>query len=498
MKYILALDQGTTSSRAILFDHQGTIHGVAQEEFEQIFPQPGWVEHNAEEIWNTQLKVAQDVLKKTSTSADQIAAIGITNQRETTLLWNKETGKPIGNAIVWQDRRTSAFCDQLKEQGHEALFQSKTGLVIDAYFSGTKIKWLLDHTDGAREDAQAGKLAFGTIDSWLIWKLTGGKQHLTDATNASRTLIYNIHSGQWDPELLDILKIPASVLPEVRSSSEVYGHSVSSLLGASIPVSGIAGDQQAALFGQMCTKEGMVKNTYGTGCFMLMNTGEKAVASKNNLLTTIAWKIDNSVHYALEGSIFIAGAVVQWLRDGLGLIQSASEIEALAQSVEDNGGIYIVPAFTGLGAPHWDQYARGSISGITRGTTRAHFARAALEGIAYQVSDVLDAMKKDAGIDLAEMRVDGGASANDLLMQFQSDMLGVPVLRPKTLETTALGAAYLAGLAVGYWGSQEEISDQWQLDTSYSPSMAVDSVDSLKAGWRKALERAKNWEESDN
>ena len=497
MKYILALDQGTTSSRAILFDHQGTIHGVAQEEFEQIFPKPGWVEHNAEEIWNTQLKVAQDVLQKTDTSADQIAAIGITNQRETTLLWNKETGKPIGNAIVWQDRRTSSFCDKLKEKGHEALFQSKTGLVIDAYFSGTKIKWLLDHTDGAREEAEAGKLAFGTIDSWLIWKLTGGKKHITDVTNASRTLIYNIHLGEWDPELLDILQIPSSVLPEVRSSSEVYGHCETSLLGASIPVSGIAGDQQAALFGQMCTKEGMVKNTYGTGCFMLMNTGEKAVASKNNLLTTIAWKIGDNVHYALEGSIFIAGAVVQWLRDGLGIIKSASEIEALARSVDDNGGIYIVPAFTGLRAPHWDQYARGSISGITRGTTRAHFARAALEGIAYQVADVLDAMKKDAGIELAEMRADGGASANDLLMQFQSDMLGVPVLRPKTLETTALGAAYLAGLAVGYWSSQEEISAQWQLDKSYSPSMDAASVDSLKAGWQKALDRSKKWEESD-
>ena len=493
MKYILALDQGTTSSRAILFDQQGTIHGIQQQEFEQIFPQPGWVEHNAEEIWNTQLKVAQDVLSSTGTGADQIAAIGITNQRETTLLWNRETGKPIGNAIVWQDRRTSSFCDQLKEDGHEPLFRNKTGLVLDAYFSGTKIKWLLDNTEGAREAAQEGKLAFGTIDSWLVWNLTSAKQHITDATNASRTLIYNIHDGRWDTELLDILDIPTGILPEVRSSSEVYGHTDERLFGTAIPVSGIAGDQQAALFGQMCTSEGMVKNTYGTGCFMLMNTGEKAVSSNNNLLTTIAWKINGTVHYALEGSIFIAGAVVQWLRDGLGIIESASEVESLARSVDTNGGIYIVPAFTGLGAPHWDQYARGTISGITRGTTRAHFARAALEGIAYQVADVLDAMRKDAGIDLAEMRVDGGASANDLLMQFQSDMLGVPVLRPKTLETTALGAAYLAGLAVGYWNSLEEISAQWQLDKRYTPSMDTSSVSALKTGWIKALERSKNW-----
>ena len=497
MKYILALDQGTTSSRAILFDKQGLIHGVAQKEFEQIFPRPGWVEHNAEEIWSTQLQVARDVLTHTGTHPSDIAALGITNQRETTLLWNRETGKPINNAIVWQDRRTAGFCDELKEHGHEELFRNKTGLVIDAYFSGTKIKWLLDHVEGARRAAEAGNLAFGTIDSWLVWNLTQGKKHLTDASNASRTLIYNIHSGQWDHELLQLLQIPESVLPDVRSSSEIYGHTDESLFGTSIPVSGIAGDQQAALFGQMCTKEGMVKNTYGTGCFMLMNTGEKAVASNNNLLTTIAWKIGDRVHYALEGSIFIAGAVVQWLRDGLQIIDSAPEIEALANSVPDNGGVYIVPAFTGLGAPHWDQYARGTITGITRGATRAHFARAALEGIAYQVADVLDAMKKDANMDLAQMRADGGASANNLLMQFQSDMLGVPVLRPKTLETTALGAAYLAGLAVGYWSSLDEISEQWQLDQEYSPTMPPHQVATLKAGWKKALERAARWAEDD-
>ncbi|MBX2822414.1 MAG: glycerol kinase GlpK [Rhodothermaceae bacterium] len=497
MNYILALDQGTTSSRAILFDKQGTIHGVAQQEFEQIFPKPGWVEHNAEEIWTTQLDVAREVLKNTGTNPSQVSAVGITNQRETTLLWDRSTGKPIGNAIVWQDRRTAGFCDKLKANGHEELFRSKTGLVIDAYFSGTKIKWLLDNIEGARAAAEAGNLAFGTMDSWLVWNLTNGKKHITDVSNASRTLIYNIHSCEWDQELLDLLDIPASVLPDVRSSSEVYGHADANLLGAPIPVAGIAGDQQAALFGQMCTQAGMVKNTYGTGCFMLMNTGEKAVASNNNLLTTIAWKIGDTTHYALEGSIFIAGAVVQWLRDGLQIIDSAPEIEALANSVEDNGGVYIVPAFTGLGAPHWDQYARGTITGITRGSTKAHFARAALEGIAYQVADVLDAMKKDAGIDLAQMRADGGASANNLLMQFQSDMLGVPVLRPKTLETTALGAAYLAGLAVGYWGSLEEISQQWQLDQEYTPSMPADQVAHLKSGWNKALDRAARWAEDE-
>ena len=495
MKYVLALDQGTTSSRAILFDKQGTIHGVAQKEFEQIFPQPGWVEHNAEEIWSSQLEVAREVLQKTGTAAQEVATVGITNQRETTLIWNRGTGKPIGNAIVWQDRRTSAYCDSLKEQGLEPQIKAKTGLVIDAYFSGTKIRWLLENIDGARSAAEAGQLAFGTIDSWLIWNLTGGTHHITDVTNASRTMLYNIHTGEWDEELLRILDVPAALMPQVRSSSEVYGHTQAALLGSEIPVAGIAGDQQAALFGQMCTEEGMVKNTYGTGCFMLMNTGTKAVASENNLLTTVAWKIKDTTHYALEGSIFIAGAVVQWLRDGLGILQKASDVEALARSVPDNGGIYLVPAFTGLGAPHWDQYARGTIAGITRGTTAGHLARAALEGIVYQVADVVDAMQKDAGLPLAQLRADGGASANNLLMQFQSDVLQVPVLRPKTLETTALGAAYLAGLAVGYWESQEEIASQWQLDKQYEPSLPIDSVDTLKAGWQKALDRSKKWAE---
>lgn len=495
MKYILALDQGTTSSRAILFDHNGSIAAVSQQEFDQIFPTPGWVEHNAEQIWDTQLRVAQDVLKEGSCTSADIAAIGITNQRETTVVWNRKTGKPIFNAIVWQDRRTASFCDELKERNLAGVFQKKTGLVLDAYFSGTKVRWILNNVEGARASAEAGDLAFGTIDSWLVWNLTGGKEHITDVSNASRTLLYNIHTGDWDDELLEILDVPRSMLPEVRSSSEVYGHTTDNLFDTALPVSGIAGDQQAALFGQMCTSEGMVKNTYGTGCFMLMNTGEKAVASENNLLTTVAWKIGGKTHYALEGSIFIAGAVVQWLRDGLGIIKSAPEVEALAESVPDNGGVYIVPAFAGLGAPHWDQYARGIVAGITRGATRAHFARAALEGIAYQVADVLDAMEADSGLKLAQMRVDGGAAANNLLMQFQADVLGVPVLRPKVLETTALGAAYLAGLAVGFWESQEEISSQWQIDRTYEAAMDASEVNKLKAGWRKALERSKDWEE---
>ncbi len=493
MKYVLALDQGTTSSRAILFDHHGNIHGVTQKEFKQIFPQPGWVEHDAVEIWDTQFEVARDVLRNNDVDAANLAALGITNQRETTLIWERETGKPIGHAIVWQDRRTSGYCDSLKKQGLEELFRKKTGLVIDAYFSGTKIRWMLNNIEGAREAAEAGRLAFGTVDSWLVWNLTEGQMHMTDATNASRTLLYNIHTGAWDEELMDILGVPAPLLPEVRSSSEVYGHTAKSLFGSSVPVSGIAGDQQAALFGQMCTRKGMVKNTYGTGCFMLMNTGEEAVASSNNLVTTVAWKIGDTTHYALEGSIFIAGAVVQWLRDGLGLIQSSPDIEALARQVEDNGGVYMVPAFTGLGAPHWDQYARGLIAGITRGTTGAHLARAALEGIAYQVADVLDAMENDAGLSLTQLRADGGASANDLLMQFQSDILQVPVLRPRISETTALGAAYLAGLAVDYWGSLEEISTQWQLDRQYDPAMEKDAVAALRSGWKKALDRSKAW-----
>ena len=498
MKYVLALDQGTTSSRAILFDSKGSIQGLAQKEFEQIFPQPGWVEHNAEEIWESQLAVAREVLKESQTDASSLVALGITNQRETTVIWERSTGKPIGHAIVWQDRRTSSFCDDLKRAGHEQMIREKTGLVIDAYFSGTKVRWMLDHIEGARAAAEAGQLAFGTIDSWLVWNLTKGAKHITDVTNASRTLLYNIHTCEWDNDLLELLNIPAAILPEVRSSSEVYGHIDASLLGSPIPVAGIAGDQQAALFGQMCTQPGMVKNTYGTGCFMLMNTGEKAVTSQNNLLTTIAWKIDDTVHYALEGSIFIAGAVVQWLRDGLNIIDSAPEVEALAKSVDDNGGVYLVPAFVGLGAPHWDQYARGLVAGITRGTTRAHLARAALEGIAYQVSDVLDAMKKDSGIPLTQLRADGGASANELLMQFQADMLRVPVLRPKTLETTALGAAYLAGLAVEFWSSLEEISAQWQLDKEFQPTMEASTADSLKAGWNTALERSKGWASEDS
>ncbi len=497
MQYILSLDQGTTSSRAILFDRNGSIKAVSQQEFDQIFPKPGWVEHNAEQIWDTQLHVAQDVLTKGGCTSSDIAGIGITNQRETTVVWNRKTGKPIANAIVWQDRRTASFCDELKDRGLAKVFQEKTGLVLDAYFSGTKVRWLLNNVEGARAAAEAGELAFGTIDSWLVWNLTDGQKHITDVSNASRTLLYNIHTGDWDDELLKILDVPRSMLPEVRSSSEVYGETANGLFDTSLPVSGIAGDQQAALFGQMCTQEGMVKNTYGTGCFMLMNTGEQAVASKNNLLTTVAWKIGDTTHYALEGSIFIAGAVVQWLRDGLNIIDNAPEVEALAASVPDNGGIYIVPAFAGLGAPHWDQYARGIVAGITRGTTRAHFARAALEGIAYQVADVLDAMEADSGLSLAQMRVDGGAAANNLLMQFQADVLGVPVLRPKVLETTALGAAYLAGLAVGFWESQDEIATQWQIDQTYEPAMDKAEVNKLKAGWQKALKRSKDWEEKE-
>jgi len=495
MSYILALDQGTTSSRAIVFDHQGRILSVAQQEFEQIFPQPGWVEHDAEEIWATQAGVMASALHKRGLTGQDIAAIGITNQRETTVVWERDTGRPVGNAIVWQDRRTAAFCDALKAQGHEDLFRRKTGLVIDAYFSGTKVRWILDHVAGAREQAEAGRLAFGTIDAWLVWKLTGGAVHITDASNASRTLLYNIHTGDWDDELLALLGVPRSMLPEVRASSEVYGRTTDDVTPSGVPIAGIAGDQQAALFGQMCTRSGMVKNTYGTGCFMLMNTGTEAVPSENNLLTTVAWRIGDRTEYALEGSIFIAGAVVQWLRDGLGIIRASSDVEALAASVPDNGGVYLVPAFAGLGAPHWDQYARGLIAGLTRGATAANIARAALEGIAYQVADVLAAMEADAGIKLAELRVDGGASANNLLMQFQADLLGVPVVRPQVLETTALGAAYLAGLAVGYWGSEDEIAAQWQEDRRFTPSMAAGDVERLHAGWHKALDRARRWED---
>jgi glycerol kinase len=498
MEYILALDQGTTSSRAILFNYEGQIQAVAQKEFEQIFPKPGWVEHDPNEIWSSQISVAAEAISRASITADQVAGIGITNQRETTIVWDRSTGKPIYNAIVWQDRRTSSVCDRLKDQGHLDLFQEKTGLIIDAYFSGTKIKWILDHVDGARERARNGDLAFGTVDSWLIWKLTQGAQHITDATNASRTLIYNIREGRWDDELLDILDIPRAMLPEVRSCSEVYGKTDSDAFPAAIPIAGIAGDQQAALFGQMCTSPGMGKNTYGTGAFMVQNTGSEAVKSENNLLTTIAYQIGDDVEYALEGSIFIAGAVVQWLRDGLKIIRSSSEVEQLARTVDDNGGIYIVPAFAGLGAPHWDQYARGIIAGLTRGVTKGHIARAALEGIAYQVADVLDAMEADSGIQAPELRVDGGAAANELLLQFQADILGIPVVRPQTLETTALGAAYLAGLAVGYWDDQDEIRSQWKIDRKFMPSMDETHVVELRTGWHKALDRSKAWVEPES
>ena len=494
MKYILSLDQGTTSSRAILFDHAGSIVAVAQKEFPQIFPKPGWVEHDPRDIWSSQAGVAAEALTKASVGAADVAAIGITNQRETTVVWDRITGKPIHNAIVWQDRRTAGICDRLRARKLDRMIRRKTGLVIDAYFSATKVQWILQNVRGARARAKAGELAFGTVDSWLIWNLTGGKVHVTDASNASRTMLYDISKGEWDDELLKLFGVPRSMLPEVRSSSEVYG--VTTLLGHPIPIAGIAGDQQAALFGQACTKPGMAKNTYGTGCFMLMNTGTKRIASKNNLLTTVAWRIGGRTEYALEGSIFIAGAVVQWLRDGLEFFRSAAEIEALAAGVSDTGGVYLVPAFAGLGAPHWDQYARGTIVGLTRGSTKAHIARAALEGIVLQVMDVLKAMEADAGIKLKELRVDGGASANDLLMQLQADLLNVPVVRPKVAETTALGAAYLAGLAVGFWKNQADIARQWQVDKRFTPSMKSAARIRIAKGWERALSRAKAWEES--
>ncbi len=495
MPYILALDQGTTSSRAIIFDHEGSIRAVAQKEFEQIFPQPGWVEHDPDEIWSSQISVAAEVMSRAGLSARDMEAIGITNQRETTVVWQRTTGRPIYNAIVWQDRRTAAFCDQLKSEGLEPTFQQKTGLVLDSYFSGTKLKWILDNVAGARERAERGELCFGTIDSWLIYRLTGGAYHLTDVTNASRTLLYNIHSLEWDEELLQILEIPRSMLPDVRASSEVYAETSPDIFPTPIKIAGIAGDQQAALFGQRCTRRGMVKNTYGTGCFMLLNTGEEAVPSKNNLVTTIAWSIGGRTEYALEGSVFIAGAVVQWLRDGLKIIKSSSEVEELARSVDDNGGAYLVPAFAGLGAPHWDQYARGTIVGITRGTTAGHIARAALEGIAFQVADVLRAMEADSGITGKELRVDGGAAMNDLLMQFQADLLNLPIVRPEVTETTALGAAYLAGLAVGVWENEEEIDKQWTIEREFQPRMEADRREYLINNWNRALERAAEWVE---
>ncbi len=486
-QYILSLDQGTTSSRAIIFDKQGSIIATAQKEFTQFFPQPGWVEHDANEIWSTQLGVAAEAISKAGLTVENIAAIGITNQRETTVVWERATGKPIYNAIVWQDRRTAAFCDELKRKQLDKIIQQKTGLVVDAYFSATKVKWILDNVEGARAKAKNGELCFGTIDTWLLWNLTKGQIHATDVSNASRTMLCNIHTLQWDGELEKIFDIPGNMLPQIRSSSEVYGTTQNILSAKNIPIAGMAGDQQSALFGQMCTQPGMVKNTYGTGCFMLMNTGEKPVVSSNNLLTTVAWKVNGITQYALEGSVFIAGAVVQWLRDGLGIIQKSSDVEALAVKVNSNDGVYVVPAFTGLGAPHWNQDARGTIVGLTRGSTASHIARAALESIAYQTMDVLKAMEADSGISIKELRVDGGATANDLLMQFQSDILNTKVLRPKVTETTALGAAYLAGLAVGYWASIDDIQQQWQIDTTFAPLMDETQRNNLTAGWQKAV-----------
>jgi glycerol kinase len=492
-KYILALDQGTTSSRAIVFDKKGNIISEAQKEFTQYFPKPGWVEHDPIEIWSTQAGVATEAIAKKGLIVDNIAAIGITNQRETVVVWDKNTGKPIYNAIVWQDKRTSHYCDELKKQGHEKAIREKTGLVIDSYFSGTKVKWMLDNVDGARQKAEAGDLILGTIDSWLIWNFTKGGQHITDATNASRTLLFNINTMDWDDELLELLTIPKSMLPQVKESSEVYGHTKSTFYDAHIPIAGIAGDQQAALFGQMCTKPGMVKNTYGTGCFMLMNIGEKPTISKNNLLTTVAWEINGKTTYAFEGSIFIAGAVVQWLRDSLKIIRNSADVEKLASSVDSSDGVYFVPAFAGLGAPHWNQQAQGTIFGLTRGSTDAHIARAALESIAYQTMDILNAMEADSGISIKEMRVDGGATVNNLLMQFQADVLNTVTVRPKVVETTAMGAAFLAGLAVGYWESPEEIQEIWQTDTYFNPTEEREVIDENIKGWYKAIDALEYW-----
>ncbi len=492
-RYILALDQGTTSSRSIVFDSTGAVVAMAQQEFEQIFPQAGWVEHDAQEIWKTQLATAQSALEKADISAEEIAGIGITNQRETTVIWDRKTGEPIHNAIVWQDRRTAAICEELKANGHAEQIRQTTGLVVDAYFSGTKIQWLLDNVEGAREKAEAGELAFGTIDSWLVWNLTGGNLHITDVSNASRTMLMNLETGDWDKSMLETLNVPASLLPEIKASSEVYGETDSEILGSPVSISGIAGDQQAALFGQACHSPGMAKNTYGTGCFLLMNTGEQPVASENNLLTTAAWKIGDKMEYALEGSVFIGGAVVQWLRDQLGIISNASEIEELAREVPDCDDVYFVPAFAGLGAPHWDPYARGTIVGLTRGTNKAHLARAALEAIAFQSRELLAAMSADSGIELSELRVDGGATHNDLLMQIQADLLGVPVVRSNVAETTALGAAYLAGLATGVWGSTSEIAAQWSEKKRYQPEGNAEEISCRITRWEDAVNRAKGW-----
>ena len=487
-KYILALDQGTSSSRAIVFDHDGSVCSVAQKEFTQHFPKPGWVEHDPMEIWASEAAVIAEAISTIGIGGKEIAGIGITNQRETTIVWDVQTGKPVYNAIVWQDRRTAEFCDTLAP--YAETIRKKTGLIVDAYFSGTKIRWILDNVPGAREKAEKGQLRFGTVDTWLVWQLTRGEVHVTDVTNASRTMLFNINTLEWDKELLELLQIPASMMPAVKSSSEVYGNTKTTIFAHEVPIAGIAGDQQAALFGQMCTEPGSVKNTYGTGCFLLMNTGDKPIMSKNNLLTTIAWKIGGKVNYALEGSIFVGGSVVQWLRDGLGIIRSSSEIEALAKTVPDNGGVYFVPALTGMGAPYWDSSARGLLTGITRGTTAAHIARAALEGIAFQTMDIVGAMEKDAGVKLSELKVDGGASRNNLMMQFQADVLGASVIRPKVTETTAMGAAYLAGLAVGYWSSIDEIKRQWQVDAAFKPSATDTSA--LKAGWADAIKRTIN------
>ena len=497
-QYILALDQGTTSSRAVVFDKQGTIISVAQKEFTQIFPQPGWVEHDPNEIWATQAGMAAEAVSKKGLKGEQMAAIGITNQRETVVVWDKNTGEPIYNAIVWQDKRTADYCDALKREGKSQMIREKTGLVIDSYFSGTKVKWILDNVEGARKKAEAGDLVLGTIDTWLIWKMTEGKLHITDVTNACRSMLFNINTMDWDDELLDLLTIPKSMLPEVKQSSEVYGHTSPNFFASKIPIAGIAGDQQAALFGQMCTKKGMVKNTYGTGCFMLMNIGDKPIVSENKLLTTVAWKINGKTQYALEGSIFIAGAVVQWLRDSLGIIKKSSDVEKLAGSVDNSEGVYFVPAFAGLGAPHWNQHAQGTLFGLTRGSTDAHIARAALESIAYQTMDILKAMEADSGISIKELRVDGGATVNDMLMQFQADVLNTVTVRPQIVETTVMGAAYLAGLAVGYWKDTEEIQDIWQADVHFNPSTNREAIEKGIQGWYRAIKALEYWTENPN
>jgi glycerol kinase len=492
-KLILALDQGTTTSRAALFNRNGEIVRLLQKPFEQIFPKPGWVEHNPKEIWSSQISVAIEVLAQEGIKGDQVAAIGISNQRETTVVWDKNTGEPVYNAIVWQDRRTSRYCDDLKNAGHADFIKKKTGLVIDAYFSATKLKWILDNVEGARNKAEAGELCFGTVDTWLVWKLTQGKVFVTDVSNASRTMLFNIYSLKWDEELLELFNIPKSMLPEVKDTSEVYGKTSTTLFSSKIHIAGIAGDQQAALFGQLCTKPGMIKNTYGTGCFLLMNTGNKAVDSDNNLITTIGWRIHGETTYALEGSVFVGGAAIQWVRDGLKVVKTAPGINHLAETVDDNGGVYFVPALTGLGAPYWDQYARGAIFGITRGTTDAHISRAALEGIAFQVYDIAKAMEADANEKSVEIRVDGGASASDLLLQIQADLFGVKILRPECIETTALGAAYLAGLAVGYWESIDDIQSQWQINKEFTPIKDRDEVDKMLHYWHKAVKRSQDW-----